>query len=87
MPARVRSSAALAERRFVAGATDADGFVVSARMADGLHLVWVEKGTPGATLSFEALADGSFGATLTLDQSLAFDHVTDGAYRGEVEIV
>jgi alkylation response protein AidB-like acyl-CoA dehydrogenase len=51
-------------KRFVAGAGDADGFVVSASGASGLVLAWVPKGTPGMNTSLELLADGRHSGVL-----------------------
>ena len=50
-------------KRFVAGAAQADAFLVSARAgADGLALFWVPRDTAGAQLTLEPLADGRLPA-------------------------
>ena len=46
-------------KRFVAGAAQADAFLVSARGGDVLALYWVPRDTAGAALALEPLADGS----------------------------
>jgi len=56
-------------KRFVMGAGDADGFVVSVREADGIALYWVPKHGKGVQISCELLLDGTFGATLVLDKA------------------
>ena len=55
-------------KRFLVGATGADGFVVSARAGDGLALYWIPQSSAGLELKPEPLADGTFGATLVLTQ-------------------
>lgn len=50
-------------KRFVAGAAGADGYLVTARTAQGVGLLWVPRNTPGADLKLEPIADGRhFGA-------------------------
>ena len=64
------------EKRFIAGAAGADGYLVSARTNAGLALFWVERDTPGATLELEPLADGRhFGALALEDVSVPREHV------------
>ncbi|MEA3157395.1 MAG: hypothetical protein QOK44_4984 [Betaproteobacteria bacterium] len=53
-------------KRFVAGATDADGFIVSARGTEGLALYWISNDARGVRLSFELLVDGTWGAAVEL---------------------
>ncbi len=53
-------------KRFIMGATSADGYIVSARSGQELVLLSVPRDTPGATLQFDALADGRQSGTLTL---------------------
>ena len=54
------------EKKFVAGAVGADGYVVSAQSRDGLALYWVPAKTGGASLELQPLADGRMTASLTL---------------------
>lgn len=55
-------------KRFVCGAAQADAFVVSARAAGDIVLLWLPRGTAGAQLELEPLADGrSFGTLLLTD--------------------
>lgn len=53
-------------KRFIMGATSADGFIVSAKSAQGLQLLWVPRDTSGVTMQFDRLADGRQAGTLTL---------------------
>jgi alkylation response protein AidB-like acyl-CoA dehydrogenase len=55
-------------KRFVAGAADADGFIVSAKRGTSPVLVWVPASTPGLQLTFDSLADGRFAGKLELAQ-------------------
>jgi alkylation response protein AidB-like acyl-CoA dehydrogenase len=57
-------------KRFVAGAAQADAFLVSARAGDALALYWVPRDTAGAALALEPLADGRSSGTLTLADAL-----------------
>lgn len=58
-------------KRFVSGAAQADVFLVTARSADGIALLWLPRETNGVELELEPLADGrSFGA-LKLNDALA----------------
>lgn len=59
-------------KRFVAGAAQADAFVVSAREqgGDGLGLYWVPRDTAGTALALETLADGRASGILTLTDAL-----------------
>ena len=63
-------------KRFVVGASNADGYIVSANSAQGMQLLWVPRDTPGATLEFDTLADGRLSGTLNLsDVTVAKEHV------------
>jgi alkylation response protein AidB-like acyl-CoA dehydrogenase len=53
-------------KRFVAGASNADGYIVSANSAAGMQLLWVPKDAAGATMAFDMLADGRQSGTLKL---------------------
>jgi alkylation response protein AidB-like acyl-CoA dehydrogenase len=53
-------------KRFVIGATHADGYIVSANSAQGMQLLWVPRDAAGATLAFDTLADGRQSGTLQL---------------------
>jgi alkylation response protein AidB-like acyl-CoA dehydrogenase len=63
-------------KRFVTGATNADGYIVSANSAAGMHLLWVPRDATGATMEFDTLADGRQSGTLTLsDVAVAKENV------------
>ncbi len=55
----------------MAGAAQADAFLVSARAGGSLALYWVPRDTAGAALTLEPLADGRASGTLTLTDALA----------------
>jgi len=57
-------------KRFVAGAAQADAFIVSARTADGAVLLWLPREAAGVQLDLEPLADGRSFGTLRLDDAL-----------------
>jgi alkylation response protein AidB-like acyl-CoA dehydrogenase len=57
-------------KRFIAGAAQADAFLVSALVDAGLALFWVARDTAGARLKLEPLADGRHFGTLTLTDAL-----------------
>jgi alkylation response protein AidB-like acyl-CoA dehydrogenase len=57
-------------KRFVAGAAQADAFLVSADSPEGLALFWVPRDTAGAALTQEPLADGRSSGTLVLTDAL-----------------
>ena len=54
------------EKRFVAGAAAADGFMVSADTAQGPALLWVAREAAGSRLELQVLADGRSYGTLRL---------------------
>ncbi len=54
-------------KRFVAGAGEADGYVVSARSGDDVGLYWVPADSAGLKASHEWRADGSPSTVLELD--------------------
>lgn len=57
-------------KRFVAGSAQADAFLVTARAADGIVLLWLPRGTAGTRLELAILADGRAFGTLKLDDAL-----------------
>lgn len=57
-------------KRFVAGAAQADAFLVSARTTGGAVLLWLPRDAAGAQLDLEPLADGRSFGTLRLDDAL-----------------
>jgi alkylation response protein AidB-like acyl-CoA dehydrogenase len=57
-------------KRFIAGAAQADAFIVSARAAGGVVLLWLPRDAAGAQLELEPLADGRSFGTLRLDDAL-----------------
>lgn len=71
------------EKRFIAGADGADGFVVSARNPQGVELYWVPAATPGLRLGLSALADGrAFGALTLTDAVIAQEQKLASAAAG-----
>jgi alkylation response protein AidB-like acyl-CoA dehydrogenase len=63
-------------KRFVVGASNADGYIVSANSAQGMQLLWVPKDAAGATMQFDMLADGRQSGTLKLaDVTVAKENV------------
>ncbi len=63
-------------KRFVIGASSADGYIVSANSAQGMQLLWVPRDAAGATIKFDTLADGRLSGTLNLaDVTIAKEHV------------
>ena len=57
-------------KRFIAGAAQADAFLVSAGGPDGSALFWLPRETTGAALTQAPLADGRLSGTLTLTDAL-----------------
>jgi alkylation response protein AidB-like acyl-CoA dehydrogenase len=57
-------------KRFVAGAAQADAFLVSASGPEGLMLFWIPRDVAGAVLRQEPLADGRSSGTLLLHDAL-----------------
>lgn len=57
-------------KRFIAGAAQADAFLVSARAPAGAVLLWLPRETAGAQLALEPLADGRSFGSLKLDDAL-----------------
>ena len=53
-------------KRFVVGASHADGYIVSASSAEGMQLLWVPHDAAGVKQEFAALADGRLSGTLNL---------------------
>ena len=63
-------------KHFIAGAAQADAFLVTARAPEGLILLWVPRQTPGCTPAGEVLADGRSAGTLAFaDALVAREHV------------
>jgi alkylation response protein AidB-like acyl-CoA dehydrogenase len=77
-PAAIRASATPFEggyklsgtKRFIAGAAQADAFLVSACSGDGIVLAWLPRATAGARLELAPLADGRSFGTLELEDAL-----------------
>lgn len=65
------------KKRFIAGAADADGYLVPAQTDEqGLALFWLERATPGIKLKLEPLADGRhFGALALTDATVPREHI------------
>jgi len=57
-------------KRYIAGAAQADAFLVSARSGGALALYWVPRANTGAALRLDTLADGRASATLELKDAL-----------------
>ena len=55
-------------KRFIVGASHADGYIVSANSAAGMQLLWVPRDSAGATTTFDTLADGRQSGTLNLSE-------------------
>lgn len=58
-------------KRYIPGVAQADAFLVSAQADSGLVLLWLPRGTAGAQLELEPLADGRNFGTLRLNDALA----------------
>lgn len=59
----------IGQKRFIAGAAGAGGFIVSARSAEGCGLFWVDADAPGVTLSHEWRADQTPSGLLELNNT------------------
>ena len=57
-------------KRFIAGAAQADAFLVSARDAGGVLLLWLPREAAGAQVQLEPLADGRSFGSLRLEDAL-----------------
>ena len=57
-------------KRYIAGAAQADAFLVSARAGKGIVLLWIPRDTAGARVGLEPLADGRSSGTLELADAL-----------------
>lgn len=57
-------------KRFVAGAAQADAFLVSARAGGDIALLWLPRDAAGVRLALEPLADGRSFGTLALEDAL-----------------
>jgi alkylation response protein AidB-like acyl-CoA dehydrogenase len=63
-------------KHFMVGASNADGYIVSANSAQGMQLLWVPRDAAGATLEFDTLTDGRLSGTLHLsDVTVAKENV------------
>ena len=77
-PAAIQCSAAPFEggyklngaKRFIAGAAQADVFLVTARSGGGIVLAWLPRATAGVGLELEPLADGRWFGALRLEDAL-----------------
>jgi alkylation response protein AidB-like acyl-CoA dehydrogenase len=71
-------------KRFVIGATSADGYIVSANAPQGMQLLWIPKDSAGVKVDFDMLADGRQSATITLkDAAVAKEHVISSGKAAE----
>jgi alkylation response protein AidB-like acyl-CoA dehydrogenase len=57
-------------KRFIIGAADADGYIVSANAAQGMQLLWIPREAAGAAMTFDRLADGRQAGTLHLADAI-----------------
>ena len=57
-------------KRYIPGASEADGYIVSAREADALALYWMPRDTSGVEVAAQTLADGRHVGTLTMRDAL-----------------
>lgn len=76
------------EKRFIAGAAGADGYIVSANAPQGMALFWLARNTPGVDLKLEPLADGRhFGVLRLSDAVVSAENRVAGAAtaRGALE--
>ncbi len=74
-------------KRFIAGAAGADGFVVTARTAQGVGLLWVPCDAPGLECRLEPLADGRhFGALSLRDVAVPREHAAAGPAAPPAEL-
>jgi alkylation response protein AidB-like acyl-CoA dehydrogenase len=63
-------------KKFVAGATAADGYLVTAQAPDGLQLLWVPRDAAGCSTNLLPLADGrSYGEVMLKDVTVAREQV------------
>ena len=65
------------EKRFIAGAAGADGYLVAARTdTEQIVLFWIERDAPGLSTTLELLADGRhFGAIALSDVTVPSDNL------------
>jgi alkylation response protein AidB-like acyl-CoA dehydrogenase len=76
------------EKRFIAGAAGADGYLVTAKTAEGVTLLWVPGNSPGLERTLEPLADGRHYGSLALREvEVPRDHVAASAAvaRGAID--
>lgn len=76
------------EKQFVIGATGADGYLVTARAAAGLQLLWIPRDAAGCSTHAVPLADGrSYGAITLRDVAVPGVHVlaSGDAARGALD--
>jgi len=77
-----------AEKRFIAGAAGADGFLVTAKVDSDVVLFWVPRDAPGTDCKLEPLADGRhFGALVLHDVVVPREHAagTGAGVAGALE--
>jgi alkylation response protein AidB-like acyl-CoA dehydrogenase len=64
------------QKKFVVGATAADGYLVTAQAADGLQLLWVPRDAAGCSTGLLPLADGrSYGEVTLKDVAVPREQV------------
>jgi alkylation response protein AidB-like acyl-CoA dehydrogenase len=64
------------QKKFVVGATAADGYLVTAKAPDGLQLLWVPRDAAGSSTSLLPLADGrSYGEVMLKDVTVPREQV------------
>ena len=75
-------------KKFVIGASAADGYLVTAQAADGLQLLWVPRDAAGCSTGLHPLADGrSYGEITFKDVTVPREQVlaTGGAARAALD--
>ncbi len=76
------------QKKFVIGASAADGYLVTAQAADGLQLLWVPRDAQGCSTGLQPLADGrSYGEITFKDVTVSREQVlaSGGAARAALD--
>lgn len=76
------------QKKFVIGASAADGYLVTAQAADGLQLLWVPRDAQGCSTGLQPLADGrSYGEITFKDVTVPREQVlaSGGAARAALD--
>lgn len=76
------------QKKFVAGAVAADGYLVTAQAADGPQLLWVPRDAAGCSMTLQPLADGrSYGEVTLKDVAVPREQLlaSGAAVRGALD--